>query len=49
MMWPSKVWERGRINSSGEQLWFSRLVTAEDRERRRKYEERYQQREDERK
>ena len=48
MMWPTKVWERGIIAQSGEQLWHSRAVTAEDRNRPREYEDRYQQREEER-
>ena len=45
MQWPNKVWEPGIITSSGKQLWFSRIVTAEDRKRRQDYESRYNERE----
>lgn len=48
MMWPNKVWEPGRINSSGKQLWYSRIVTAEDKKRRQDYEDRYREREEKR-
>jgi len=43
--WPNKVWEPGDISKSGEQLWFSSIVTAEDRKRRLEYEDRYYERE----
>jgi len=46
MHWPNKVWEPGTITSSGKQLWFSRIVTAEDRKRRSEYEDRYWEREE---
>ena len=46
--WPNKVWEPGIITSSGKQLWFSRIVTAEDRKRRQDYEARYYERESKR-
>ncbi len=48
MMWPNKVWEPGKINKAGKQLWYSRIVTAEDRKRRQAYQDRYQQREEKR-
>ncbi len=46
--WPNKVWQPGIITSSGKQLWFSSIVTAEDRKRRQEYEDRFYEREAER-
>jgi len=45
MMWPSKVWEPGIITPEGKQLWYSRIVTKADRQRRQDYDDRYQERE----
>lgn len=47
-MWPKKVWEPGRIASSGKQLWYSRIVTKDDRVRRQEYEDHYREREEKR-
>jgi len=49
MHWPNKVWEPGEITHSGKQLWFSRIVNAEDRKRRQDYEDRFYEREAKRK
>ena len=48
-MWPNKVWEPGIITPEGKQLWYSRIVTKADRTRRLEYEDRYRQREIDRK
>ena len=48
MMWPNKVWEPGVISPEGKQLWYSRIVTADDRKRRKEYEDRYIERENNR-
>ncbi len=45
MHWPTKVWEPG-ITSDGKQLWYSRIVTKQDRLRRLDYESRYQERQE---
>ena len=47
-MWPNKVWEPGIIAKSGKQLWYSRIVTPEDRARRAEYDSRYMERKEER-
>jgi hypothetical protein len=46
MSWPTKVWEPSRITKAGVQLWYSRIVTPEDRKRRQDYEDRYNQRQE---
>ena len=48
MHWPNKVWEPGEISSKGKQLWYSRIVTKEDRLRRQQYEADYLKRQLER-
>jgi len=48
MHWPTKVWEPGEIDKDGKQLWYSRIVTKADRQRRLAYEDNYKRREDER-
>ncbi len=46
MNWPNKVWEPGTITSAGKQLWYSRIVTAEDMRRRQDYEDGYHERQE---
>ena len=48
LKWPDKVWQPGEITHSGVQLWFSSVVTAEDRKRRQDYEDNFRRREAER-
>ena len=46
MFWPNKVWEMGDT-LKGKQLWYSRILTKEDKLRRLEYERKYEERRNE--